>query len=236
MALGPRREVVAQAAHAILHELLLYHGAVAFRGAGRHEYRLAARIDTQGVGSRDEAGIELAIRLRTRLASACIDVAGLHGLVGAGLAPFSGRAGGEQDGKARGYRAYGHELDYNELLTAGTSMNTSTSITDGLVAFVKHACPTCTLIEQQLRQAAKAVPGFQIVSQDDPRFPSGMGAVVDDRKLDVSYVHDIEYTPTLILKRNGREVERVVGWDRAGWQRLTGIADLGTSLPAMRPG
>jgi hypothetical protein len=185
---------------------------------------------------RDEAGIELAIRLRTGLSAACIDVAALHGLVGAWFSPFSGRAGGEQDGKAHGYRAYGHELDYNELFTAGTSMNMPTPITDGLVAFVKRACPTCTHIEQQLRQAAKAVPGFQIVSQDDPHFPLGIATVVDDRKLDVSYLNDIEYTPTLILKRDGREVERVVGWDRAGWQRLTGIADFGTSLPAMRPG
>jgi hypothetical protein len=219
-----------------LHELLLYHGTLAFRGAGRYEYRVAAWIHAQGVGLRDEAGIELAIRLRTRLSATCIDVARLHRLVGAGFAPFSGRAGGEQDGKADRYRAYRHEVDYNELFTAGTSMNMPTPIADGLVAFVKHACPTCTLIEQQLRQAAKAVPGFQIVSQDDPQFPSGIATVVDDRKLDVSYLNDIEYTPTLILKRDGREVERVVGWDRAGWQRLTGIADFGGSLPAMRPG
>ena len=113
---------------------------------------------------------------------------------------------------------------------------TATALTDGLVAFVKRACPTCTLMESQLQQAAKAVPGMRIVSQDDPHFPAGVGDVVDDRELDVSYLHDIEATPTLILKRGGREIERVVGWDRAGWQRLTGIADLGTSLPAMRPG
>jgi hypothetical protein len=42
--------------------------------------------------------------------------------------------------------------------------------------------------------------------------------------------------PTLIHYRDGLEIERVVGWDRAGWQRLTGIADLGAHLPVMRPG
>ena len=115
-------------------------------------------------------------------------------------------------------------------------MSATMQLTDGLFAFVKRACPTCTLIEGELQQAAKAVPGFQVVSQDDPRFPAGVGAVVDDRELDVSYLHDIESTPTLILKRGGREVERVVGWDRAAWQRLTGIAALGASLPALRPG
>ncbi|MGE5524546.1 MAG: thioredoxin family protein [Rhodospirillaceae bacterium] len=115
-------------------------------------------------------------------------------------------------------------------------MGTTTQFSDGLIAFVKHACPTCTLIEDELRQAAKAVPGFRIVSQDDPRFPAGVDAVIDDRELDVSFLHDIEATPTLISKRDGREIERVVGWDRAAWQRLTGIATLGASLPAMRPG
>jgi len=114
-------------------------------------------------------------------------------------------------------------------------MSATVSLTDGLFAFVKRACPTCTLIEGELRQAAKSVPGFRVVSQDDPKFPSGVG-VIDDRKLDASYLHDIEYTPTLVVKRGGREVERVVGWDRVAWQRLTGIATLGASLPALQPG
>ena len=30
--------------------------------------------------------------------------------------------------------------------------------------------------------------------------------------------------------------ERVMGWDRAAWQRLTGIATLGSNLPALVPG
>lgn len=115
-------------------------------------------------------------------------------------------------------------------------MSATASLTDGLIAFVKRACPTCALIEGELRQVAKAVPGFRIVSQDDPRFPAGVTAVVDDRELDVSYLHDIEATPTLILKREGREIERVMGWDRAAWRRLTGIATLGAALPAMQPG
>ncbi|HWI13482.1 MAG TPA: thioredoxin family protein [Burkholderiales bacterium] len=114
-------------------------------------------------------------------------------------------------------------------------MSATSSLADGLFVFVKRTCPTCTLIEDELRKAAKSMPGFRVVSQDDPAFPSGVG-VIDDRQLDASYLHDIEYTPTLVLKRDGREVERVVGWDRAAWQRLTGIATLGASLPAMRPG
>ena len=107
---------------------------------------------------------------------------------------------------------------------------------DGIVAFVKRACPTCTLIEPQLRELARAVPRFRVVSQDDPQFPSGVTEVVDDRELDHSWLNNIEATPTLIRFEKGREAERVVGWDRAGWQRLTGLDSLGKELPPQRPG
>ena len=106
---------------------------------------------------------------------------------------------------------------------------------DGLVAFVKRACPTCTLIESQMREVARAVPDFRLVSQDDPHFPEGV-PVIDDRDLDHSWLNNIESTPTLIRYANGREAERVVGWDRDGWQRLTGLKQLGKDLPALRPG
>ena len=107
---------------------------------------------------------------------------------------------------------------------------------DGLVVFSKRACPTCTLIEPVMQQVAKAVPAFQVVSQDDPKFPSRVADLVDDRELDHSWLNNIEFTPTLIRFEGGREAERVVGWDRDGWRRLTGIRDLGEGLPAFQPG
>lgn len=109
-------------------------------------------------------------------------------------------------------------------------------ISDGLVVFVKRACPTCALIEPVMQRLARADPCFQVVSQDDPRFPEAVASVVDDRALDLSWVNRIESTPTLIRFEGGREKERVVGWDREGWRRLTGVADLGDGLPAFRPG
>ena len=115
-------------------------------------------------------------------------------------------------------------------------MATSALIRDGLVAFVKRTCPTCTLIEGALREIAGAVPDFQIVSQDDPRFPPGVAAVIDDRELDHSWLNEIESTPTLVRFENGREAGRVAGWDRPGWRRLTGLDDLGEALPDFRPG
>lgn len=115
-------------------------------------------------------------------------------------------------------------------------MTVQSLIPEGLVAFVKRACPTCTMIEPQMQQAARKLPHFQVVSQDDPRFPAGVDRLVDDRELEHSWLNNIESTPTLIRFEGGREVERVVGWDREGWRKLTGIADFGNGLPAIRPG
>lgn len=111
-----------------------------------------------------------------------------------------------------------------------------TPLADGLYAFVKRACPTCTMIEGVLRDAASVVPAFHVVSQDDPRFPSGLTTVIDDRELDHSWHHEVEATPTLVVRRDGRVAETVTGWDRAAWQRLTGIATLGAKLPPLQPG
>lgn len=107
---------------------------------------------------------------------------------------------------------------------------------DGLVAFVKRECPTCTLIESQMQEIAAAVPGFHAVTQDDPQFPSGVPRLIDDRELDHSWLNAIEATPTLLRFENGREVERIVGWDREAWRRVTGLTELGRDLPTFRPG
>ena len=109
-------------------------------------------------------------------------------------------------------------------------------LTDGLVAFVKKACPTCYLIEPLMHDVAAARADFQVVTQDRAEFPAGVANKLHDAELDHSYLNDIEATPTLIRFAAGREVERVMGWDRAAWQRLTGIASLGASLPPLQPG
>jgi len=107
---------------------------------------------------------------------------------------------------------------------------------NGLVVFVKRDCPACALAEPAMRRAAKDLPAFQVVTQDDPGFPASVANRVDDRELDHSWRNQIEFTPTLIRFQGGREAERVVGWDREGWRRLTGIRDLGEGLPAFQPG
>jgi thiol-disulfide isomerase/thioredoxin len=109
-------------------------------------------------------------------------------------------------------------------------------MSDGLVVFVKRECPTCKLIEPVMQRVSKALSSFQVVSQDDPKFPSRVANLIDDRELDQSWLNNIEYTPTLIRFQGGREAERVVGWDRAAWRKLTGVADLGEGLPPTQPG
>lgn len=112
---------------------------------------------------------------------------------------------------------------------------------DGFVAVVKRDCPTCTLIEPVLVQLADAAALAAVVTQDDPGFPdlSASGSAPDctfDEDLTVSYLWDIETVPTLLRIEDGAEVERIVGWDRAQWEDLTGTPGLGPELPEWRPG
>lgn len=102
----------------------------------------------------------------------------------------------------------------------------------GLVAVVKRDCPTCVLTAPVLA----AIPGVTVYSQDDPGFPENVASRIYDGELDTSHRLRIEIVPTLIRFENGQEVERTYGWDRAEWQRLTGQAEIGAGLPAMRPG
>lgn len=115
-------------------------------------------------------------------------------------------------------------------------MNTPQLPADGLVVFSKFACPTCVLIEGVMRRASRELDDFHVLSQDDLQFPSGVADIIDDRALDLSWLNNIEFMPTLIRYAGGREVERVVGWDRDAWRQFTGLADLGEGLPVFKPG
>mgnify|MGYP001392643271 CR=1 FL=1 len=73
-------------------------------------------------------------------------------------------------------------------------------------------------------------------TQDDENFP----AEISNRRLDddlaVSWHHNIETVPTLLIVRNGEETNRTVGWSRAQWEQLSGVSKLGVDLPDQRPG
>ena len=110
-----------------------------------------------------------------------------------------------------------------------------TTLPDGLTVVVKRDCPTCVLLEPVLRELRAAV-ALTIVSEDDPTFPSGAGAVVDGRDLKTSWDLKLEAVPTLVRIAGGKETGRALGWDRKEWEALTGIKGLGRGLPDQRPG
>ena len=110
------------------------------------------------------------------------------------------------------------------------------ALPDGLVAIVKRDCPTCILIEPVLGQLAASKTPLTVYTQDDPNFPSNVPRVLDDTSLERSYRLNIEIVPTLIRAKGGSEIARVVGWNRAEWETLTGLKNLGEDLPAWRPG
>ena len=102
----------------------------------------------------------------------------------------------------------------------------------GYVAVVKEDCATCRLIESALRDLRP----LRVYSQDNPDFPSSLDDVIDDRGLEASWRLDIEIVPTLIRVRDGDEIERLTGWAREEWRRLTAQPGLGADLPAFSPG
>jgi hypothetical protein len=85
-----------------------------------------------------------------------------------------------------------------------------------------------------LRQLAEAGQ-LTVYTQDDPDFPEAPRAVLDE-DLALSWHHSIETVPTLLRVRDGVELGRTVGWLRASWEELSGVAGLGRDLPPFRPG
>lgn len=106
---------------------------------------------------------------------------------------------------------------------------------DGLVAVVKHECPTCVLVEPVMQSLDRA-NGLTVITQDDPAFPQGVRHVVDDQALERSFHLNVESVPTLIRFAGGREVGRAVGWHRNDWIELAGKAAAGDGLPDWQPG
>ena len=115
------------------------------------------------------------------------------------------------------------------------SMPDSLIPTNGLVIVAKRDCPTCVLVEPVMQSLDRAGP-LAVVSQDDPTFPAGVRSVIDDQELERSFRLIIEAVPTLIRFKDGREVERTVGWERKEWLRVAGAAAAGDGLPDWQPG
>ena len=110
----------------------------------------------------------------------------------------------------------------------------ATAPTTQLVAVVKRECETCQMVTPVLRELHRR-RRLVVYTQDDPAFPEGVSAIHDD-DLAVSWHQQIDTVPTLIRMDGDVEVERVVGWSRAEWERLSGVDGLAPDLPPTRPG
>jgi len=116
-----------------------------------------------------------------------------------------------------------------------TGMSSAVQLPDGLVIIAKRECATCQMVEPLLARIAQSDTPLAVYTQDDPTFGRAVNSQLDS-DLSISWHHNIETVPTLLLVRNGVEVERTFGWSQSDWQRITGIADLGEDLPTTRPG
>lgn len=123
-----------------------------------------------------------------------------------------------------------------DTTSAGATAVDAPTLPDGLVAVVKRDCPTCVTVAPALAELEAAGVPLTVFTQDDPAFPEGVSARRDDTELVVSWHHAIETVPTLLRVEGGAETARLVGWDRAAWRDLTGVASLGDGLPEHRPG
>jgi hypothetical protein len=105
---------------------------------------------------------------------------------------------------------------------------------DGLVAFVKHDCPTCVMVAPVLARLKGSQP-LTVFTQDDTAFPPGVDPI-DDTDLERSYRQGVEVVPTLLRVRDGAVIDSLQGWLRPRWEELTGVTPLGDGLPEYRAG
>ncbi|MBT5866251.1 MAG: thioredoxin family protein, partial [Ilumatobacter sp.] len=95
-------------------------------------------------------------------------------------------------------------------MTGNADTAPAPTLPDGIVIIVKEECETCQTVVPVLQQLHAATE-LTVYTQDNASFPSAPTAA-HDADLAVSWHHDIETVPTVIVVRNGVEVERTVGW------------------------
>jgi hypothetical protein len=108
------------------------------------------------------------------------------------------------------------------------------NLMDNLIVVCKRDCETCTMLLPVFGQLLASRQPVTIFTQDDPTFP--VATAVHDHTLEHSFHLNIEIVPTLIRMENGRETARTVGWNRAEWEAVSGVSDLGDGLMDSKPG
>ncbi len=105
----------------------------------------------------------------------------------------------------------------------------------GFHLIVKRDCATCVAIEPAIAELGRRPFELTVYSQDDPAFPGSVD-VVDDSDLRVSWHHDVETVPTLILVEADGAQRRIVGWERSQWEDFTGETELAPEIVDFMPG
>jgi len=113
-----------------------------------------------------------------------------------------------------------------------------------LLVFAHRDCPTSALALRHLRAAGSAEPELVIVAEEPPQeaarlmLRAGLRAPVlaQEAPFAASSELGVEAVPTaVLLDPGGAERERLVGWDRAGYERLLGVP-LPADGPDRKPG
>jgi len=113
----------------------------------------------------------------------------------------------------------------------------SQSSSNKFVVVLKKECPTCELVVPVLKRLIDEYEdNVSIYVQDDLSFPESIENKLDDTSLEFSYRNNIEIVPTLICSNDDKEIARTVGWDKAEWEKLTGLSSLGENLVDFKPG
>ncbi|HUY37723.1 MAG TPA: hypothetical protein VMV13_02780 [Candidatus Binataceae bacterium] len=113
-----------------------------------------------------------------------------------------------------------------------------------LVCFVKEDCPTCGLTMPLIERAYRAFgtrADVVAVGQDAPGNAlmierHGLSVpMLDDSALGVSYSHDVEIVPTIVMTgADGAELSRFEGFGKSDWQRIYAELARTTGLPEPR--
>ena len=118
-----------------------------------------------------------------------------------------------------------------------------------VLCFVKEDCPTCNLV-MPLLQALHASSDVTVLAPGQTAEGNRVLAerhnlalpLLDDSTLKVSFAYDVETVPLVLLAdRDGRELDRLVGFDKGEWQAFfarhasKAVVDW-DALPAWRPG
>ena len=139
---------------------------------------------------------------------------------------------------------------------AGADRSFPSNARPALIAFVKEDCPTCRIVLPLLDAFARAYGDSLDVfllgqTQDGNAVLMQrhrlVSPLLDDSRLKVSFAYDIDMVPAVfVADRDGRELERRTGFERAEWQSLdASLAALAkrrrapiewSALPEWRPG